>query len=340
MNCVLVTGGLGYIGSHTVVELLEGGKEVIILDDLSNSRLEIYGQIEKISGKRPVLFQNDLKEPGLLERILAKHPQIDGIIHFAAFKAVGESVEDPLKYYDNNLVGLIRVLEFIRKHPEIGLVFSSSCTVYGEAEVQPVTERHPVVPAMSPYGNTKQIGEEIIKESAEAYGLSAISLRYFNPIGAHHTALIGELPLGPPQNLIPVITQTAIGKRSGMKVFGNNYPTRDGTCIRDFIHVSDLAQAHIKALEWMERNPSTYNWVNVGTGTGSTVLEVIEGFEQVSDIKISFEIVDRRQGDVTAAWADTTKSEDMLGWKAERKLEESLRSAWEWEKYIKEQNWS
>ncbi len=334
MKRVLVTGGLGYIGSHMVVELLEQGIDVVILDDLSNSKREIYQQIKLITSKAPDLYIQDLTAEGVLDEIHAKHPDIDGIIHFAAFKAVGESVEDPLKYYSNNLLGLIRVLNFIKANPQISLVFSSSCTVYGETEDQPVTEGHPVVPAMSPYGNTKQIGEEIIRDSASAYGLSAISLRYFNPIGAHESGLIGELPLGPPQNLVPIVTQVGIGKREQLSVFGSDYPTPDGTCVRDYIHVSDLAEAHLRALEWLVENPKEYTEINIGTGTGSTVLDVIETFKSSVGVDVKYNLVERRAGDVTAAWADTTKSKEILKWEAKRDLSESLMSAWKWEQYL------
>lgn len=334
---ILVTGGLGFIGSHTVVELQQKGFEVVIVDDCSNASEEVLKRIFAITGKSPIFEKLDLREKDMLEDFFKRHPDIKGIIHFAASKAVGESVENPLLYYENNLNSLIYLLKWISKAGG-AFIFSSSCTVYGQADKMPIMEDAPVKPAESPYGNTKQIGEEIVRDSCSVSPqLKAISLRYFNPIGAHPSTEIGELPIGVPQNLVPFITQTAVGIRKELSVFGNDYPTRDGTCIRDYIHVVDLAKAHVVALERILNNEQQHNYeiFNLGTGEGSTVLEVIQSFERVSGSKLNYKIVDRRAGDITEAYADTTKANNILGWKAGSSLDDAMRSAWEWEKRIR-----
>ncbi|GGG95540.1 UDP-glucose 4-epimerase [Polaribacter pacificus] len=329
---ILVTGGLGFIGSHTVVELQQSGFEVLIIDNLSNTRIEVLDQITSITGIRPHFFQIDLRDKAQVSAFFEMN-KVDGIIHFAAYKAVGESVQEPLAYYENNIGCLVYILQEMKQKGLDCFIFSSSCTVYGQADELPITENAPNKPAESPYGNTKQIGEEIIKESCSAYDLNAIALRYFNPIGAHPTAKIGELPLGIPQNLIPFITQTAAGIRKELSVFGNDYPTPDGTAIRDYIHVVDLAKAHIAALERLldRRNKENFEYFNIGTGTGSSVLEVIKSFEKVSNQKLNYKIVDRREGDVISAYADTTLANAELQWKTEKSLEEALSSAWAWQ---------
>lgn len=332
---ILVTGGLGFIGSHTVAALQKKGYEVVIIDNLSNSSLKVLEGITTITSITPEFEKLDMRCKRDLKEFFIKHNDISGIIHFAASKAVGESVENPLLYYENNIAALTYLLQNLTKLKEQNLIFSSSCTVYGEADKLPISEDAPVKKAMSPYGNTKQVGEEIIQDTCNAYeSLKAISLRYFNPIGAHPSAEIGELPLGTPQNLVPFITQTANGKREELSVFGDDYPTADGTCIRDYIHVMDLAEAHVVALERLitSRSESNYEVFNVGTGVGSSVLEVIKAFENASKQKLNYKIVDRRPGDVIAAYANTDKANDVLGWKAERNLEEALKNAWEWEK--------
>lgn len=332
---ILVTGGLGFIGSHTVIALQKKGYEVIIIDNLSNSSLKVLEGITSISFKTPEFEKLDLRDKLGLKEFFVKHQDVSGVIHFAASKAVGESVENPLLYYENNIAALTYLLQNLVKLPEQNIIFSSSCTVYGEAEDLPISEGAPVKKAMSPYGNTKQIGEEIITDTCKANDkLKAISLRYFNPIGAHPTAEIGELPLGTPQNLVPFITQTAIGKRKELSVFGDNYPTDDGTCIRDYIHVMDLAEAHVVALERIMSSKSKENFevFNVGTGIGSSVLDVIKAFESASGENLKYKIVDRRPGDVVAAYADTQKANKTLGWKAKRSLGQALKDAWEWEK--------
>jgi UDP-glucose 4-epimerase len=339
MNKVLVTGGTGYIGSHTVVELINDGYEVVIIDNLSNSRMGSLDGIEKITGKRPEFENIDLCDKGKLESVLKKHAGIDAIIHFAAYKAVGESVAQPLKYYHNNLVSLLNILELMPQYGIGNFVFSSSCTVYGQPEHLPVTEKAPVQAATSPYGNTKQISEEIIHDTvAVSDKIKSIALRYFNPIGAHPSALIGELPVGVPSNLVPFITQTAIGVREQLSVFGDDYNTPDGSCIRDYIHVVDLAKAHVIAVRRLIENKSgaKMEMFNLGTGKGVSVLELIHTFEKVAGVKLNYKIVDRRPGDTEQVWADTTYANNVLGWKAQSTLEDTLLSAWNWEKYYKE----
>ena len=334
---ILVTGGLGFIGSHTVVELQNEGFEVVIIDNLSNSSEEVLKGIVAITGKTPLYEKLDLREKNSVQYFFKKYNDIDGVIHFAASKAVGESVENPLLYYENNINTLVYVLQELQQKTEAKFIFSSSCTVYGQAEKMPITENAPIQPAISPYGNTKQIGEEIITEVCKVSTLNSILLRYFNPIGAHQTAEIGELPIGVPQNLIPYITQTAIGLRQQLSVYGDDYPTPDGTCIRDYIHVVDLAKAHVIALQRLlnKKNVEKVETFNLGTGTGSSVLEVINAFEKVSGQKLPYKIVPRREGDVISAYANTDKANSILGWKAESTLEEALASAWKWEEKIR-----
>ncbi|HLT89234.1 MAG TPA: UDP-glucose 4-epimerase GalE [Sphingobacterium sp.] len=338
MSKILVTGGTGYIGSHTVVELHNAGYTPVIIDNLSNSNIQILDQIEKIIGVRPEFHQFDLCDEAKVNTFVQENPDITGIIHFAASKAVGESVEKPLKYYHNNFFSLINLLN-AHQGKNINFVFSSSCTVYGEPDILPVTESAPVKKAASPYGNTKQIAEEILEETAGAYGnYNIIALRYFNPVGAHASALIGELPLGVPQNLLPFITQTAIGKREKLTVFGGDYDTPDGSCIRDYIHVVDLAKAHVAAIRLLEKgNPNgKYDVFNVGTGNGYSVLEAIAAFEKASGQKLNYVVGPRREGDIIKVWGDVTKSANQLGWKAELGIDEMMASAWAWEKYLKE----
>ena len=334
---ILVTGGLGFIGSHTVVELQNEGFEVVAIDNLSNSSIEVLDGIEKITGKK-LLFENiDLREKSAVQNFFKKHQDISGVIHFAASKAVGESVENPLLYYENNINSLVYVLQELTNLPQANFIFSSSCTVYGQAEKMPITEDASVQPANSPYGNTKQIGEEIINDVAKVTNINAVLLRYFNPIGAHSSAEIGELPIGIPQNLVPFITQTAYGLRKELSVYGNDYPTPDGTCIRDYIHVVDLAKAHVVALQRLlnKQNLEKVETFNLGTGKGSSVLEVITAFEKVSDKKLPYKIVGRRVGDVISAYANTDKANKVLGWKASFSLEDALASAWKWEQKIR-----
>ncbi|MFI2741905.1 UDP-glucose 4-epimerase GalE [Zhouia sp. PK063] len=335
---ILVTGGLGFIGSHTVVELQKKGFEVVIIDNLSNSTIEVLDGITNITGITPIFEKIDLREKDKVIAFFEKYTDIEGIIHFAASKAVGESVQIPLTYYENNIGSLVYLLQQVPQLKQANFIFSSSCTVYGQADELPITENAAVKPAMSPYGNTKQIGEEIIQDACKAEEkLNAISLRYFNPIGAHPSVEIGELPLGIPLNLVPFITQTAAGVREQLSVFGDDYPTKDGTCIRDYIHVVDLAKAHVIALERLlnKNNKANYEFFNLGTGTGSSVLEVIQSFEKVSEEKLNYKIVARRPGDVTAAYADTTKANKDLGWKAELNLDDAVSSAWKWEKKVR-----
>lgn len=332
MKKILVTGGLGFIGSHTVVELQNAGFEVIIIDDLSNTTIDVLENIIDITGIKPEFHQLDLRVKNDVTSFFENNV-IDGIIHFAAFKAVGESVHQPLEYYENNIGSLVYLLQELKNRNLDHFIFSSSCTVYGQADELPITENAPTKPAESPYGNTKQIGEEIIKESCKAYNLNAIALRYFNPIGAHESIKIGELPLGVPQNLIPFITQTAAGIRKELSVFGDDYDTIDGTAVRDYIHVVDLAKAHIAALQRLinKQNKTNFEFFNVGTGTGSSVLEVITSFEKVSGKKLNYKIVGRREGDITAAYADTTIANKELGWKTEKTLDDALSSSWKWQ---------
>jgi UDP-glucose 4-epimerase len=334
---ILVTGGLGFIGSHTVVELQNEGYEVVIIDNLSNSSEEVLKGIVAITGKKPLFEKLDLREKKNVQDFFQKHSDVLGVIHFAASKAVGESVENPLLYYENNIATLVYILQELEKKPEANFIFSSSCTVYGQAEKMPITENAPVQQPMSPYGNTKKIGEEIIHDVAKATNINAILLRYFNPIGSHPSAEIGELPLGIPQNLIPFITQTGFGLRQELAVFGDDYPTPDGTCIRDYIHVVDLAKAHVIALQRLlnKKNLEKVETFNLGTGTGSSVLEVIRSFEKVSGKKLPYKIVPRREGDITSAYANTDKANNVLGWKAQSTLDEAMASAWKWEQKIR-----
>ncbi len=334
---ILVTGGLGFIGSHTVVELQNEGFEVIVIDNLSNSSVDVLDGIERITNKRPLFENIDLRDKKSVQDFFAKHKDINGVIHFAASKAVGESVENPLLYYENNINALVYLLQELQAKEKANFIFSSSCTVYGQAETMPITENALVQEAMSPYGNTKQIGEEIISDVAKVSNINAILLRYFNPIGAHPSAEIGELPLGVPQNLVPFITQTAVGLRKELSVFGNDYPTPDGTAIRDYIHVVDLAKAHVVALQRLmnSNNLEKVETFNVGTGKGSSVLEVITAFEKISNLKLPYKIVSRRDGDITEAYANTDKANDILGWQAQSSLEEALASAWKWEQKIR-----
>lgn len=337
MKKVLVTGGLGFIGSHTVVELHNAGYEAIIIDNLSNSSIEVLDGIARIIGKKPVFENLDLRDKSAVQGFFSKYNDVVGVIHFAASKAVGESVENPLLYYENNINALVYVLQELTKMPSANFIFSSSCTVYGQAEKMPITEDASVQPAASPYGNTKQIGEEIINDVAKVSSVKAILLRYFNPVGAHSSAEIGELPIGVPQNLVPFITQTGIGLREQLSVYGDDYPTPDGTAIRDYIHVVDLAKAHVVAMHRLveNKNLEKVETFNLGTGTGSSVLEVINAFEKVSGKKLPYKIVGRREGDITSAYANTDKANQVLGWKAELSLEESLASAWKWEQKIR-----
>lgn len=338
MDKILVTGGLGFIGSHTVVELQKEGYEVVIIDNLSNASIDVLDGITSITGIKPLFEKLDLKDKEHVESFFKKHHDIKGVIHFAASKAVGESVQEPLMYYENNISTLVYILKELKQQSSANFIFSSSCTVYGQADELPITENAPIKVAESPYGNTKQIGEEIIRDTCKiAPHLKAIALRYFNPIGAHESAKIGELPLGVPQNLVPFITQTAIGIREQLSVFGNDYPTPDGTCIRDYIHVVDLAKAHVIALKRLlkNQNASNYEVFNLGTGKGSSVLEAIKSFEKVSGKTLNYKIVDRRKGDVISAYADTKKANEELGWKAELSLDDAMRSAWKWEQMIR-----
>jgi UDP-glucose 4-epimerase len=335
MAKILVTGGLGFIGSHTVVELVNAGYEPIIVDDLSNSNPKILDQLTKIIGYTPPFYKLDLSIEQAVKDFAATEPDIAGIIHFAAFKAVGESVQQPLKYYRNNFYSLFNILNAF-DGKAVNLVFSSSCTVYGQPDFLPVTENAPVKPAESPYGNTKQIAEEVLKDIIAAGSkFKIISLRYFNPVGAHQSALIGELPIGVPQNLVPFITQSAIGKRDKITVFGNDYDTPDGSCQRDYIHVVDLAKAHVAAFKLMATDSFTgYDMFNLGTGNPNSVLEIINAFEQTTGVKLNYEIGPRRAGDVEKIWGDVTKSKNKLKWQTELDINTMMASAWEWEKYI------
>jgi len=338
MKQILVTGGTGYIGSHTVVELQNAGFDVIIADNLSNSSIDVLDGIENISGIRPAFEQFDLIEKDMVEALFEKYPKIEAIIHFAASKAVGESVEKPLLYYRNNLVSLINLLDCQIKYGVANIVFSSSCTVYGQPDVLPVTENTPRKDAESPYGNTKRVNEDILKDTIAANPqIKGIALRYFNPVGAHSSAEIGELPLGIPANLVPFVTQTAAGIRNELKVFGNDYNTIDGSAVRDYINVVDLAKAHVIAVNRLleKRNKSGYEIFNLGTGEGISVLQIVNSFEKATGIKLNYKIVARRAGDIEKIWADTTYANEELGWKAEKGLEETLLSAWNWEKKVR-----
>ncbi len=331
---ILVTGGTGYIGSHTVVELIEAGHEPVIVDNLSNSKESVLDGIYGITGRKVPFYNVDCTDLEALGSVFEAELGIKAIIHFAASKAVGESVKEPLKYYRNNLTGIINVLECMKRYGASSLVFSSSCTVYGQPEELPVTEEAPIQPALSPYGNTKQICEEIIRDTVSSCNtLHAVMLRYFNPIGAHESALIGELPLGVPQNLIPYVTQTAAGIRECLTVFGNDYDTPDGSCIRDYINVTDLAKAHIKAVERMESGKQKQNVevFNIGTGVGTSVFEIIKTFEDVTGVKLNYKVGPRREGDIEKVWADASYANNELGWKAEKDMRETLASAWKWQ---------
>ena len=337
MEKIIVTGGAGFIGSHTVVELLKAGFEPIIVDNFINSHPSVIQGLQKITGRITKHYEVDCNDGEALSKVFEIEKKISGVIHFAAYKAVGESVQNPLKYYHNNLNSLIVLLEVMQKYKTKNLVFSSSCTVYGQPDKLPVNEETPVLKANSPYGNTKQICEEILQDTVTArIPVRAISLRYFNPIGAHPSAQIGELPIGTPSNLVPYITQTAAGLRPQLTVFGGDYATKDGTCIRDYIHVVDLAAAHVKAFELLAKQPETsfYDVFNVGTGAGNTVVEVIETFEKVAGQKLNYHIGPRRDGDVEQIYAEVKKAEQVLGWKAELSLEDSLRDAWKWQKSL------
>jgi len=338
---IVVTGGTGYIGSHTAVELIEDGFEVILIDNLYNSEAVVAERIGKITGTKPHLEVFDICDRNKLDDFLSKNKDISAIIHFAAYKAVGESVSKPLEYYRNNLVSLVNLLEGMNENGIPAIVFSSSCTVYGQPEKLPVTEDAPIQPAISPYGNTKQICEEIIRDTVAANkNIKAISLRYFNPIGAHKSALIGELPRGVPENLVPFITQTAMGLRDELKVFGDDYDTPDGSCIRDYLHVVDLAKAHVIAVRRLTENKNKHDYevFNLGTGKGVSVLEAIKSFERVSGIKLKYKITGRRAGDIEKIWADPSFANRELGWKTISSLDEAMKTAWEWEKIIRKKN--
>ena len=335
---ILVTGGTGYIGSHTAVELIEAGYEVVIVDDLSNSSIEVLDSIEKITGVKPAFVEFNLQDRDKTQKLFTDHPDIKAIIHFAASKAVGESVQKPTLYYRNNTLSLLNLVDTMVETKVSNIVFSSSCTVYGQPDELPVTEDTPRKEAESPYGNTKAICEDILRDSAKAFKeLNAISLRYFNPIGAHPSALIGELPQGIPNNLVPFITQTAAGIRDELKIFGDDYNTPDGTCIRDYINVVDLAKAHVVAIERLlkGKNKNNYEFFNVGTGNGASVLELVKTYISVNNIDFKYQIVGRREGDIEKIYADTTKANEELGWKAEKSMAETLQSAWNWEKHYR-----
>ncbi len=337
MKKILVTGGLGYIGSHTVVELQNNGFEVIIVDDLSNTTLDVLEGITAITKTKPEFVKLDLRNKLAVKEFFKNHV-IDGVIHFAASKAIGESVNKPLDYYENNICTLIYLLQEMQENNVSNLIFSSSCTVYGQADELPITENAPIKSALSPYGNTKQIAEEIIADTTKVSSLNAIALRYFNPIGGHESILIGELPLGTPQNLIPYITQTAAGIREMLSVFGGDYNTNDGTAIRDYIHVVDLAKAHVIALKRLfeNKNKEKIEFFNIGTGQGTSVLEIIKSFEKVNNLKLNYKIVAKRAGDVTAAYTDTALANKELGWESELTLDDALRSAWLWQKKLED----
>lgn len=338
---ILVTGGTGFIGSHTTVELIEAGYKVVIVDNLSNSNEDVINGIEKITGVRPAFEKVDCCDLAALEQVFCKYPDIKGVIHFAASKAVGESVEKPLMYYRNNINSLVNLLELMPKHGVSGIIFSSSCTVYGQPSKEnlPVTEEAPIQKALSPYGNTKQINEEIIHDFIHSGAdIKAVILRYFNPIGSHPSAIIGELPNGVPMNLIPFVTQTAMGIREQLKIFGNDYDTPDGTCIRDYIYVVDLAKAHVKAMERVLDNKDSepLEVFNIGTGRGLSTLEVVNGFEKATGVKLNWTYAPRREGDIEKVWGNVDKANNVLGWKAESNIDDVLRSAWHWQKKLRE----
>lgn len=337
---ILVTGGTGFIGSHTTVELQQAGYNVVIVDNLSNSKIEVLDGIEKITGVRPAFENVDLRDKEATEAVFAKYPDIEGIIHFAASKAVGESVEKPLLYYRNNIVSLINLLELMPKYDVKGIIFSSSCTVYGQPSKEnlPVTENAPIQKALSPYGNTKQINEEIIQDFIHSGApIKSIILRYFNPIGAHPSAHIGELPNGVPMNLIPFVTQTAIGIRQQLKIFGNDYNTPDGTCVRDYIYVVDLAKAHVAAMtRVLDQDNDAVEIFNIGTGKGVSTLKVVEKFEKATGVKVNWTYAPRREGDIEKVWGNVDKANKVLGWKADTPLEEVLASAWKWQEKLRE----
>ena len=339
---ILVTGGTGFIGSHTTVELQNAGYKVVIVDNLSNSQANVVDGIEKITGIRPAFEQVDCCDLEAMDAVFAKYPDIEGIIHFAASKAVGESVEKPLLYYRNNFVSLINLLELMPKHNVKGIIFSSSCTVYGQPDPEnlPVSESAPIKPAGSPYGNTKQVNEEIIRDTiASGAPIKAILLRYFNPIGSHPTAIIGEMPNGVPMNLIPYVTQTAMGIREQLKIFGNDYDTPDGTCIRDYIYVVDLAKAHVKAMERvLDTDNEALEVFNIGTGRGVSTKEIVDAFERATGVKLNWAYAPRRAGDIEKVWADPKKANEVLGWHAETNLDDTLRSAWNWQKKLREEH--
>ena len=335
---ILVTGGLGYIGSHTVVELLNNNFEVVIIDDLSNSEKFILKNIEEVSGKKPVFYPFDLKRKELLKQVFDAH-KIEGCIHFAAYKAVGESQEKPIDYYENNLFSLINLLQEFKERNISNFIFSSSCTVYGQADKMPIDEETVLKLPESSYGKTKQMGEEILKDFATAHQKKITLLRYFNPIGAHPTAKLGELPIGIPNNLVPYVMQTAAGIREKLSVWGDDYPTEDGTAVRDYIYVVDLAKAHVKALQKLINSTENtqIDIYNLGTGKGSSVLEVVHAFEKANDVNVPYQICERRAGDITIAYANADKAERELGWKADTTLEEALRTTWQWQKYLESQ---
>ena len=338
---ILVTGGTGFIGSHTTVELINAGYKVVIVDNLSNSKADVVDGIEKITGVRPAFEEVDCCDLEGMEKVFAKYPDIEGIIHFAASKAVGESVEKPLLYYRNNFTSLINLLDLMPKYDVKGIIFSSSCTVYGQPDPEnlPVTEDAPIKPAESPYGNTKQVNEEIIRDDiASGAPIKAILLRYFNPIGSHPTAIIGEMPNGVPMNLIPYVTQTAMGIREQLKIFGNDYDTPDGTCIRDYIYVVDLAKAHVKAMERvLDTDNAALEVFNIGTGKGVSTKEIVDAFERATGVKLNWAFAPRRSGDIEKVWADPKKANEVLGWHAETNLDDTLRSAWNWQKKLREE---
>ena len=336
-NCVLVSGGAGYIGSHTAVELIAAGFDVVIADNLSNSDMSGVEGVRRITGVDVPFVNVDCCDREAFAEVFRQY-DFDSVIHFAAYKAVGESVADPMKYYRNNLVSFMNVVDLMREYGRSNIVFSSSATVYGEADELPVTEQTPRKPATSAYGNTKQMCEDILRDSVAAYSsLKGIALRYFNPVGAHPSALIGELPRGVPQNLVPYITQTAAGVRECLSIFGDDYPTEDGSCLRDYIDIVDLAKAHVAAITRMveQKNKERYEVFNVGTGRAVSVFELVRTFESVNNLKLNYKVAPRRAGDVVAVWADTTLANEELGWKAERHLDDTMRAAWKWEKYVR-----